>query len=238
MAAKNGLRRWASLGEAALDRRIARELFDRVCEAEIAWLQNALPLHRDWASELSWKDARTPVGQFGFRFGKFDGLPKHEDAYALFKHAVQCLMNDVECLVVVRDSDGRAAARRDALVEAMKHPQFPSGVTVVVGTPDYEIEAWVLAGYVPEPNEQQLVDQERTSLSFDPLTESHRLAAKNDHELKSAKRCLHALSNGDRRREERCWLETPIATLKERGMANGLAEFLTFSATAAQKLFG
>jgi hypothetical protein len=41
-----------------------------------------------------------------------------------------------------------------------------------------------------------------------------------------AKRVLAVLTGDDRDREARCWLETPLETLKERGQSSGLATYL------------
>ena len=55
-------------------------------------------------------------------------------------------------------------------------------------------------------------------LKFDPRTRSH--------EVRDPKRTLLELTQGDRERERRCWLDTSLETLRRRGADNGLADFL------------
>jgi len=56
---------------------------------------------------------------------------------------------------------------------------------------------------------------------------SHELTAcKNDVATHSPKRVLRHLTRDDKDREQRCWHESPLATLRERGGENGLATYL------------
>lgn len=225
------------VAEARIDAEMGRSLFDRVCVSERAWLDGQLDLHRTWKMELRWRDSPAPIGAFGFRFGRYDGLPRDEDAYALFKHAIRCQLEQVEVLLALRDGDGKATARRAALVNAMSDERFPKTVKVAVGIPDYERESWVLSGLEPSQEEAGRVDLERKRLGFDPLERPEELDAANDHDSRSVKRCLEAIIGIDPQRERCCWEETPLKTLEARGGGNGLRVFLREVAVIARALF-
>lgn len=236
MAEKSGLRRWTSLGEGRIDRLIARDLFDRVCVENVEWLDGQLELIRQWTLELTWKDAKEPVGVAAFRFGRFDGLPRNRDAYALFKHATRAQLEGTEFLVALRDADGDTE-RLSALEEALRDERFPRELKVLIGVPSFEVEAWILAGFLPTPAEESLVASERARLGFDLIGQAERLTGRADDHQLSAKRALRALSAGDHDRERQCWRETSLGDLRRNGASNGLADFLERAAQAALALF-
>ncbi len=51
-------------------------------------------------------------------------------------------------------------------------------------------------------------------------------ACKRDHALRSPKRVLSVLTGGDSDRQCKCWRDTPLNVLQERGGGNGLADYL------------
>ena len=74
---------------------------------------------------------------------------------------------------------------------------------------------------------------------FDPRLRSHELTAcRNDSAPRSPKRVLRALCGGDADRERRCWRETMLATLRDRGEANRLSAFLDEIRTELAGLIG
>src|SRR5205807_2343362 len=99
---------------------------------------------------------------------------------------------------------------------------------IVVGLAVVERECWVLSGFDPVDNaETERLNAERQALGFDPRLRSDQLTAcKNDRAQRSPKRVLRELSGGDLDRERRCWRETSLATLRERGAENGLTQYL------------
>jgi hypothetical protein len=91
-----------------------------------------------------------------------------------------------------------------------------------------ERESWVVSGFEPlDDSESSRLEAERRTLGFDPRWRTHELTAcKADTALRSPKRVLRVLSGDDRGRERRCWTETSLGVLRERGDENGLAAYL------------
>ncbi|MBK7535310.1 MAG: hypothetical protein IPI49_08015 [Myxococcales bacterium] len=177
--------------------------------------------------------------------GHFDGKRGHSGAHMarevfalvrqLRKDLRQRNQEPIEAVVLIWDMDGDAGARRQGLDQARttlladKHDAF----AIVYGCPDFEREAWVLAGFEAESEaESAALSELRAELGFSPVTESHRLTAQRDHDphggehKKSAKRVLARLTSNDPDREQRCWRHMPLQALRARGGDNGLASYL------------
>jgi hypothetical protein len=131
----------------------------------------------------------------------------------------------LNALVLIRDQDDQPE-RRAGLEQARS--QDHSGIVIVVGLAIVERECWVVSGFEPQDEvESARLESERQQLGFDPRLRSHDLTAcKNDLAPRSPKRVLRQLSVGDPDRERRCWCQTALATLQERGGENGLAAYL------------
>jgi hypothetical protein len=98
---------------------------------------------------------------------------------------------------------------------------------IVCGFPDPEREAWVLAGFDPgDDGERQRFEALHRDLGFSPALHAVRLRDKDTGAARNIKRVLAILTGDDAEREARCWLEPPLATLRERGIATGLSAFL------------
>ena len=103
-----------------------------------------------------------------------------------------------------------------------------AGADFVVGLARPKREAWVLAGFEPESeDERERLKTLGQELGFDPTRKPERLDAGDETAKRSAKRALKSLSGGDHEREASCWRETPLEVLRERGQACGLAAFLS-----------
>lgn len=128
-------------------------------------------------------------------------------------------------VVLVRDLDGNAK-RREGMKQAL-HPdlRWPPDMPIILATPEPEMEAWVISGFVAEDdNERVTLDRLRQELSFDPTTESHSLTSHPNDASADAKRVLVALTQGDTAREGRCLADRE--RLKERGEFNHCRAFL------------
>ena len=103
-----------------------------------------------------------------------------------------------------------------------------------------ERESWVISGFDPQDDvEESRLAAERQTLGFDPRMRSHELTAcKDDRARRSPKRVLRVLCGGDADRERRCWRETLLATLRDRGAENGLSAFLDEVRTELAVLIG
>ncbi|KYF56926.1 hypothetical protein BE08_22215 [Sorangium cellulosum] len=128
--------------------------------------------------------------------------------------------------MLVRDSDGREAERRQGLEQARQDADWP--FEVILGVAHPMRECWALAGFVPGTRQEtaSLADL-RKELGFDPTARSHELDASSKTAKKSPKRVLAHLTGDENEREARCWTEPPLDRLRERGRDNGLAAFLS-----------
>jgi hypothetical protein len=226
---------FAAVHEASADFETATELADRVlCEA-IDWLdEELLAYQRTWLGEstgrqrLTWKGMRQLALDAGITaMGHFDGEPGLPDAAAA-RRAILFLRNefpDLAAIVLVRDQDDQPE-RRDGLEQARNHDR--GKIAIVVGFAVVERESWVICGFDPHDDaESACLEAEHRRLGFDPRFRSHELTAcKDDRATRSPKRVLRELSRDDRDRERRCWRETALAILWERGAENGLAAYL------------
>lgn len=229
-------KRFAVVYEAEADFWTATELADRALLESVDWLdEEQLPYQRSWEGAdprgqlLTWKALRRLAQEAGIKphHGHFQGEPRLPDAVA-GRRAIDYLLNEfaqLDAILLVRDQDDEPE-RRAGLEQARS--EDPSGVVIVVGLAVVERECWVISGFDPQDDKETArLDAERRTLSFNPCERSHELTAcKNDQAPRSPKRVLRQLSGDDRERERRCWTESPLELLRERGGENGLAEYL------------
>ncbi len=233
--------------EAAADFRMAAGLVDRVLRDEgPAWIADVIAEHpeavRTWVEggdgrpffdlhRIADHARRMP----GLRIphGHFDGAPGAPGALmarTIF-HLVRAMSKPpaegVDAVVLVWDMDSQGDARRAGLAQARDEASRWASFAIVLGCPDLEREAWVLAGFEPEDDaERARLDEERRALGFSPCEEAHRLRDPDDHAPRSPKRALRALTGGDDERESRCWTDAPLSLLRARGTGSGLGSFL------------
>jgi len=142
-----------------------------------------------------------------------------------------------EAVFLIRDADNHQN-RKMGLEQARQHFKDQT-LKVVIGLANAEREAWVLSGYVAKDElEQELLAKERQHLGFDPCERSDELTAgRDDNAKRSPKRVLNVLCNGSNDREQECWTQTPLETLRRRGEENGLKEYLNEVQTLIVPLF-
>ncbi len=163
-------------------------------------------------------------GEFSGRSGEYDARNAIR-VFRLFKRW-QFKKQQIDGILLVRDHDG-LPGRYDWLIKA-RESEVEIGDLVVIGIARHERESWALTGFSPlNMREEKSVATLRVELGFDPCTGSHHLTAKKDDGGYSAKRVLDLLTEKNYEREEICWGQTPLATLRERGEASGLSAFLS-----------
>ncbi len=227
--------KFAVVHEATDDFATATELADRVLLECFDWIEaDTLVYYRDWLNRspdgdsLSWKKLKRVALEAGIVVeGHFDGEVAEPDARA-GRRAILFLRQripELSGIMLIRDQDDQPQRRR-GLEQAREH--LEEYIPVVVGLATIEREAWVLSGFDPiDEAETEKLEAERQNLGFQPHHQSHQLTAcKADQAKRSPKRVLEFLSGGDPVRERRCWVETPLPTLRERGIENGLAAYL------------
>jgi hypothetical protein len=226
---------FAVVHEAGADFQIATQLADRVLCDSIPWLdEDLLPDQRTWIAEapdgerLTWTRIKKSAPDEGFRVhGRFDeGEPALPDARAA-RRAIRYLRRKLprlDAIVLIRDQDDKPQ-RRDGLEQARREDR--SKLPIVVGFAVVERECWILSGYEPEDDDETArLRAESSRLGLDPRHRNHDLTPGKDEEPRGPKCVLRTLSTGDPDRERRCWRETPLKTLRERGIENGLAAYL------------
>ena len=239
--------RFAVVHEAGPDFEIATQLADRVlCEA-IDWMDEDLIVHqRAWLNEstngqrLTWTAIKHLALEANITVeGHFDGVPALADAKAARRAIVYLRQEfpELDAIVLIRDQDDQPD-RRGGLEQARN--QDHGNLEIVVGLAIVERECWVLAGYDPgNEAESARLEAKRQSFGFDPREKSHELTAcKDDAAKRSPKRVLRSLSEGNGERERRCWFDTPLPTLRLRGLDNGLADYLDDVQSRLSPLFG
>lgn len=145
----------------------------------------------------------------------------------------------LDAVVLVWDvdvqSEGRPSGVEAARVEARRWAPFQ----IICGFPDPAREAWVLAGFEPcDDDERVCLDRLHRDLGFSPVLHAVQLRSKEEGHPRDIKRVLRELTGGDHSREERCWTEPAIETLRTRGTSAGLAAFLDEIGACLVPLFG
>lgn len=218
--------------EARADQLTACGLADRVLCQSVDWLEpELLDSTRKWSGEVSdepflkWARVKDLASKRGIKvFGRFDDRPDALTARkALLVFAAQRRCPDA--VMLIRDSDGDSR-RRTGLEQARNDRPWP--FKVVIGVAHPKREAWVLAGFRPQNTQEAARLQAlQARLSVDPIRKSHELDAREHGAKTDIKRALNELiEEGDDDRERRCIEETDLDTLEQRGVDNGLAEYL------------
>ena len=102
-------------------------------------------------------------------------------------------------------------------------------VAVIIAAPNPKREAWVLNGFVCEnEREQAELESVRQEIKFDPCLEAERLryASQTSRPERDPKKILQRLTAGVGEREEKCWAETSLTILRERGAETYLNAYL------------
>ena len=220
--------------EAPADQRTGCCLADRVFCESAKWIEPDLLEHlRCWRgyttndSHLTWTDAVKLVrrsriradGHFAKEPGAFDARLARRSLLLL--HSCD---HPPDAVILLRDTDGQIDRRRG--LEQARNSQVLE-VPIVIGLARTKRECWVLAGFEPQSgDEEKRLAAVRQQLGFDPTARAEQLTATHDSDTRSAKRVLDELTGDDKDREAQCWQVTGLETLKTRGKAAGLADYL------------
>jgi hypothetical protein len=136
----------------------------------------------------------------------------------------------IEAVLLIRDLDNQPERREGIEQARLEHIGPQAGLAIIVGTADRMREAWVLNGFVPSsPEEIRLLEETSRELGFDPCKEAHRLRSTSWEEpdrKRNPKVVLQNLTRGDYSREEQCWAETSLETLRGKGIDTRLTAYL------------
>jgi hypothetical protein len=228
--------------EAPSDFAIASTLVDRVLQERVRWVRETLTEHpeavRSWhqhrgAAFLKISDARAHLQALGGRVphGRFNGETLREELFArtvflVARALAQSVAEPIHAIVVTRDVDNDGE-RVEGFKRARKDAQAWNLFRIAIGLADLARESWVLAGFEAEGDaEVGALEAFRQDLGFWPNEEPQQLDSSHAGAKRDPKRVLRALVGDDRDREERCFVVTPLTTLRRRGAKNGLGAFL------------
>jgi len=244
------MREFVVMVESSADARIATKLSERVLIEKVNWLESdILQNFFRWSGleaeteHSCWKDINNIIKrakESGLKTPKFLGHSKNgplkADGAATMKilNLIRLLQRkhnrEIRAVLFIRDLDNQPE-RRDGIEQARsEHIEQKPQLEIIIGIANRMREAWVLNGFVPlELGEQQILQEIITQLTFDPCKESHKLRSnswEDPDRIRNPKVVLDRLTNGNRLREQKCWEETNLDTLRQRGYDTGLTVYL------------
>lgn len=209
-----------------------RELLDGVGPAALGGIRAFCGIEPDRAF-LKWSALWALARDKRLRaHGKFGGETGAPDAHAARMALLlfQSAESPPHAVLLLRDTDGDVE-RCSGLQQARTDPDRRWPFQIVLGAAHSKRECWLLSGFEPEgSHEEGELGRLREELGFDPRLHPERLTAASEREgtRRNAKQVCSRLVGGERAREQRCFEETPLARLRERGQGNGLANFLGY----------
>jgi hypothetical protein len=131
----------------------------------------------------------------------------------------------IDAVVLVWDTDTQPEERSSGVAAARDEARRWAPFQILCGLPDPEREAWVLAGFDPcDDRERAILEGLHREFGFSPVLHAIRLRGRSDR--RDIKAVHLELMGEDSAREERCWTEPSLETLRARGAETGLAAFL------------
>lgn len=237
--------------EGPTDPPLVCDLADRVLRDAVDWLRDhdSLDELRSYRGldenepYLAWKNVKERFEEarlrLGRRFGSEAPSPDQVTTRKLLlliaaHHQASKGGSGVDGVLIFRDADHQPERRqgieaaRDEFVRNHEAPEslhaWRQHIAIAVAEP--KNEAWVMAGFEPAgDSEQAAFDAARTELGFAPNASPEGLDAREHGAKRSAKRVLEKLCP-DPDRRARCWRETPLEVLSQRGQRCGLTPFL------------
>lgn len=236
--------------ESGADARTATKLAERVLQEKLDWLDDDILQHCfQWTGleegkEFScWRDilkiiedAKSKIKYKPSRFLGHDskGDPLKADGAASMKilNLVRFLQKtrDIKAVIFIRDLDNQPERKEGIEQARLEHINKTSKLEIIIDAANPKREAWVLNGFIPSnQQEEQMLEEIKNKLSFDPCIESHRLRATSEKELeriRNVKVVVEQLTNEDMEREKQCWEDTNLKHLRERGVDTGLTDYI------------
>jgi len=236
--------------ESGADARTATKLAERVLKEKFDWLDDDILQHCfQWTGleegkEYScWRDiikiiddAKSQIKYKPARFLGHDskGVPLKADGAASIKvlNLVRFLQKtrQIKAVIFIRDLDNQPERKEGIEQARLEHINKTPKLEIVIGAADPKREAWVLNGFIPSnQQEEQILEEIKNKLSFDPSIESHRLRAISEKEperIRNVKVVVAQLTGNDMEREKQCWEETNLKHLRERGVDTGLTDYI------------
>ncbi|MBO1050949.1 MAG: hypothetical protein HEQ25_02730 [Dolichospermum sp. DET73] len=236
--------------ESGADSRTATKLAERVLKEKFDWLDDDILQHCfQWTgleegTEFScWRDITKIIdnakSQIKYKPSRFIGhhsksVPLKADGAASIKvlNLVRFLqrIRQIKAVIFIRDLDNQPERKEGIEQARSEHINKTPKLEIVIGAADPKREAWVLNGFIPSnQQEEQILEEIKNKLSFDPCIESHRLRATSEKEperIRNVKVVVEQLTGNDMEREKLCWEQTNLKHLRERGVHTGLTDYI------------
>lgn len=233
--------------ESSADAEMAKTLVDRVLrEHGPSWvgeLMESDPVHvREWSNDHARRDffdvhaldkylqhykVRPLQGHFDGKKGAA-GAQMARNIFSIVRAMENAARDPVrhDAVCIVWDMDAQSKERRNGLEQARTEATTWASFKIVYGCPDPEQEAWILAGFEPETDEEREgFEKLRRELRFCPVRNAQLADATSDGAKKNPKRILSELIGDHHERRLRC-LSSPLDTLRQTGAQSGLCAFL------------
>lgn len=235
--------------ESSADARTATKLAERVLIDKIDWLESEqIQYIFRWSglqagTEYScWKNIMEIIEyakqELNYRpvkyLGHGNGIPLKADGAASIKilNLVRFLQKTrrIRVVIFIRDLDNQPE-RKEGIEQARlqdinKHPKLE----IIIGVANPKREAWVLNGFISSnQQEEQILEEIKTQLNFNPCIESYRLRSTDFEEpnrIRNPKVVVEQLTGGDMEREQQCWEDTNLEVLYKRGVDTGLTAYI------------
>ncbi|MEH2195357.1 MAG: hypothetical protein V7K98_22325 [Nostoc sp.] len=235
--------------ESGADARTATKLAERILMEQIDWLEPEIIKHIfNWSGlqagteHSCWSDVTKIIDdakdQLRYKPPRFLGhdsknLSLKADGAASIKvlNLVRFLQRtrQIKAIIFIRDLDNQPE-RREGLEQARsEHINRQPQLKIVIGAANPKREAWVLNGFIPSNQEERILEQIKARLNFDPCIESHRLRSISHQEpdrIRNPKVVVEQLTGKDMEREQKCWEDTSLNLLRERGVHTGLTAYI------------
>ena len=236
--------------ESGADARTATKLAERVLKEKFDWLDDDILKHCfQWTglesgTEFScWRDIIKIIddakSQIKYKPARFlghnsKGEPLKADGAASIKilNLVRFLqkIRQIKAVIFIRDLDNQPERKEGIEQARSEHIDKMPKLEIIIGAADPKREAWVLNGFIPSnQQEEQILEEIKNKLSFDPCIESHRLRATSEKEperIRNVKVVVEQFTGNDMEREKLCWEETDFKHLRERGVDTGLTDYI------------
>lgn len=237
---------FVAIVESNADARTATKLAERVLVEKIDWLEHETLQHLfEWSGleagteNSCWKNIDDITKRLADKFkfptirsnGKFksDGQSANK-IIKLISFLQYKQKRDIKAVILMRDLDNQPQRREHIEQVRLENIDRQPKLAIIIGTADRMREAWVLNGFVPSNQEEEEILKEiTTELTFNPCEESHRLRSNSLTEpdrLRNPKIVVEKLTGGQMEREQQCWEETPLEILRKKGVRTGLTAYL------------
>lgn len=227
------------------------DLADRVLHDAVDWLRDfhTLDALRSYGGfdenreYVMWSKVPALFQGLGLRRSRGFGQPNPDPDYVATRKLLLLIAqhhqskkgeDGVDGVLIFRDADheperrqGIRAAREDFVAsDEASGSLHPWGQYIAIAVAEPKNEAWVLAGFEPANDaEAAELATARNELGFAPNECPERLHASEHGATRSAKDVLDRLCP-DHERRSRCWRDTSLEILRQRGERCGLAQFL------------